>query len=144
MGTPIRIGLLVTWNVNDVRYEGVIRRIEAGAGYSDGIERVLIEPTSIGGKKPPNDVLWPLLKQTELRVPLHDGVFASDESVDNWTVSYRAAQAKMAQALANGALDRFDADAVNIPDEILTTIKQVIAVLGTEEAIRLISSLFKR
>lgn len=134
MSVPIRVGLHVTWAHNGGRREGKIRNIIK----DENGELALIQPLDAA----PNE-MWPALRPHELRVPLHDGVFASDENVEDWMVSYTAARAKLGAAVANGVLDRLD-DTIDVPEEVLKVIKQIIAILGTEEAIRLLHSLFGR
>lgn len=127
--SEIRVGLRVAWYENSKRYEGVICGI-----MSNG--NAIIEPDDL-------TLGFTMMEPSRLRIPLHDGVFASDENFNDWIAQYRAAQAKFAAALATGALDKID-ESIDVPEEIVRTIKQVIAVLGTEEAIRFFTSLFKK
>lgn len=130
--TEIRVGLRVSWYAGSTRHDGVIRRLE-----NDG-RSALIEPD---GATP--ETMWPMIDATDLRIPLTGGVFANDESISEWMVQYSAAHAKFAAALASGVLDKID-DTIDVPEEIVRVIKQVIAVLGTEEAIRFFTMLFRR
>ncbi len=133
MSVRIRVGLNVTWEVeNGKRREGKIRHIH----FVDGDDLAIIQPLDA---KPFEE--WPALRPDQLRVPLHDGVFTSDENVEDWMVNYTAARAKMGAALASGVIDRMD-DSLDIPEEVVKVIKQIVGVLGTEETIRLLRSLF--
>jgi hypothetical protein len=133
-GVPIRVGLRVAWYAGSVRREGIIRKLENGGTAA------LIEPDDAT-----SETAWPIIGATDIRVPLSGGVFASDEKFEDWIVQFQAARAKFVAALASGALDRIDeTDLIDVPDEIMKVIKQIIAVLGTEEAIRLLRALFGR
>jgi hypothetical protein len=73
-----------------------------------------------------------------LYLPLHEGVFLDDESIERWQAEFASSKLKLLTALASGAFDRVeDVSGIDIPDEIVNTIKKIIAVLGSPEAISL-------
>jgi hypothetical protein len=74
---------------------------------------------------------------SEVRVPLHSGVFVEGEDPEEIIAAFRLAKAQLVAILASGAFERIDEMTGSIPDNVLSAIKKVVAVLGSAEALAL-------